>query len=84
LYDGEDFYEFASERIDTKNTHGTGCTTSAAIATGLAQGMDVYEAVRRAKEYITVAIKHSISIGKGHGPTSHIAYLFRPGGGLKE
>ncbi len=80
LYDGGDFHEFTSERIDTKNTHGTGCTTSAAIATGLAQGMDVCEAVKRAKEYITVAIKHSISIGKGHGPTNHMAYLFRKGG----
>ncbi|MBN2538506.1 MAG: bifunctional hydroxymethylpyrimidine kinase/phosphomethylpyrimidine kinase [Deltaproteobacteria bacterium] len=75
LYDGVDFHEFTSERIDTKNTHGTGCTTSAAIATGLAQGMDVYEAVKRAKEYITVAIKYSISIGKGHGPTNHMAYV---------
>lgn len=75
LYDGGDFHEFASERIDTKNTHGTGCTASAAIATGLAQGMDVYEAVKRAKEYITVAIKYSIAIGKGHGPTNHMAYV---------
>ena len=80
LYDGRDFHEFTSERIDTKNTHGTGCTTSAAIATGLAQGMDVFEAVKRAKEYITIAIKHSICIGGGHGPTNHMAYLFRDGG----
>ncbi|MBW2557664.1 MAG: bifunctional hydroxymethylpyrimidine kinase/phosphomethylpyrimidine kinase [Deltaproteobacteria bacterium] len=88
LYDGGNFHEFTSERVDTKNTHGTGCTTSAAIATGLAQGMDVYEAVKRAKEYITEAIKHSLRIGKGHGPTNHMAYLFRNGGmpesGFKE
>jgi len=75
LYDGTDFHQFVSERIDTKNTHGTGCTTSAAIATGLAQGMDVYEAVGRAKEYITAAIRSSFSIGSGHGPTNHMAYV---------
>jgi len=75
LYDGRDFYEFVSERIDTKNTHGTGCTTSAAIATGLAQGMDVYEAVRLAKDYITMAIRYSLCIGGGHGPTNHMAYV---------
>ncbi|MBW2650111.1 MAG: bifunctional hydroxymethylpyrimidine kinase/phosphomethylpyrimidine kinase [Deltaproteobacteria bacterium] len=77
LYDGRDFHEFTSERIDTKNTHGTGCTTSAAIATGLAQGMNVYEAVRRAKDYITMAIKHSLCIGEGHGPTNHMACVLR-------
>jgi len=77
LYDGRDFHELISERIDTKNTHGTGCTISAAIATGLAQGMDVFEAVKRAKNYITMAIKYSLCIGGGHGPTNHMAYLFR-------
>jgi len=86
LYDGRDFHEFISERINTKNTHGTGCTISAAIATGLAQGMDPFEAIKRAKDYITAAIKYSICIGGGHGPTNHMAYLFRDGGmgGLKE
>jgi len=79
LYDGRDFHELISERIDTKNTHGTGCTISAAIATGLAQGMDVFEAVKRAKDYITMAIKYSLCIGGGHGPTNHMAYLFMNG-----
>ncbi len=77
LYDGREFYQFTSERIDTKNTHGTGCTTSAAIATGLAQGMPVYEAVARAKEYITEAIRYSFPVGGGHGPTNHMASIFR-------
>ncbi|MBN2398481.1 MAG: bifunctional hydroxymethylpyrimidine kinase/phosphomethylpyrimidine kinase [Deltaproteobacteria bacterium] len=77
LYDGSAFHRFVSERIDTKNTHGTGCTTSAAIATGLAQGMDVYEAVGRAKEYITAAIRSALPIGGGHGPTDHMAWVFR-------
>ncbi|MDO9515565.1 MAG: bifunctional hydroxymethylpyrimidine kinase/phosphomethylpyrimidine kinase [Syntrophales bacterium] len=77
LYDGTNFHQFVSERVDTKNTHGTGCTTSAAIATGLAQGMNVYEAVSRAKEYITEAIRSSLTIGGGHGPTNHMAGIFR-------
>ncbi len=76
LYDGSVFHRFVSERIDTKNTHGTGCTTSAAIATGLAQGMDVYKAVGRAKEYITAAIRSALPIGGGHGPTNHMAWVF--------
>ncbi len=77
LYDGTGFHRFTSERIDTKNTHGTGCTISAAIATGLAQGMNVYEAVSRAKEYITAAIRAALPIGGGHGPTNHMAWVFR-------
>ena len=80
LYDGRDFHRFTSERIDTKNTHGTGCTTSAAIATGLAQGMDVYEAVSRAKKYITTAIRSALPIGGGHGPTNHMAWVLERGG----
>lgn len=76
LYDGSTFHRFTSERIDTKNTHGTGCTTSAAIATGLAQGMGVYEAAQRAKEYITEAIRLAFSIGGGHGPINHMACVF--------
>ncbi len=84
LYDGTDFHQFVSERIDTKNTHGTGCTISAAIATGLAQGMDVYEAVGRAKEYITAAIRASFSIGSGHGPTNHMAWIFERHTGASE
>jgi hydroxymethylpyrimidine kinase/phosphomethylpyrimidine kinase len=77
LYDGRDYFEFRSERIETQDTHGTGCTISAAIATGLAQGMSVYDAVKRAKEYITTAIRFSLRIGGGHGPTNHMAYVFR-------
>lgn len=76
LYDGSNFHQFSEERIDTKNTHGTGCTTSAAIATGLAQGMDVYAAVGRAKEYITAAIRSALPLGGGHGPTNHMAWVF--------
>jgi hydroxymethylpyrimidine/phosphomethylpyrimidine kinase len=61
------------DRIATRNTHGTGCTLSAAIAAGLARGRGLTEAVRDAKEYITSAIGASdrLSIGNGPGPVHH-------------
>ena len=71
LYDGNDFFEFKSERIDTKNTHGTGCTYSAAICAGLATGLPIMESVGEAKNYISYAIKNSFDLGKGHGPLNH-------------
>ncbi|MBI5843760.1 MAG: bifunctional hydroxymethylpyrimidine kinase/phosphomethylpyrimidine kinase [Deltaproteobacteria bacterium] len=77
LFDGQNFYNFESERINTQNTHGTGCTLSAAIAACLARGMTAPEAVERAKEYVTFAIKNSLGIGHGHGPTHHFAELYR-------
>ncbi len=77
LYDGQKFSELSSERIDTKNTHGTGCTFSAAIATELAKGFSVFEAVKRAKDFITVAIRFSFSMGSGHGPTNPFANIAR-------
>lgn len=79
LFDGERFYTFDAQRIDTKNTHGTGCTYSAAIASNLALGCSMQEAVHRAKEYITTAIRHSLAIGKGHGPTHHFYELYQNG-----
>jgi hydroxymethylpyrimidine/phosphomethylpyrimidine kinase len=75
LFDGKDFYEFIAERIDIKDTHGTGCTYSAAIATYLAKGNGVPEAVRQAKTFITKAIQHGYRIGKGHGPTNPFAHI---------
>ncbi len=71
LYDGKDFYEFTSPRIETKNTHGTGCTYSAAICAGLANGLNAIEAISDAKDYVTEAIKRSFNLGKGHGPLNH-------------
>ena len=62
---------FEAERIETENTHGTGCTYSAAIATQLAHGKGLIDAVRTAKGYITGAIQHALDIGHGHGPTNH-------------
>lgn len=71
LYDGFTYYSVSSDRIDTKNTHGTGCTYSAAIAAELAKGNGLHKAVNKAKHYITCAIRHSLAIGGGVGPTSH-------------
>jgi hydroxymethylpyrimidine/phosphomethylpyrimidine kinase len=71
LFDGRDFSEYAAPRIDTKSTHGTGCTFASAIAAGLAQGLRVEEAVARAKEYVTSALRNATPIGGGHGPVNH-------------
>ena len=77
LFDGRRFYDFSAERIATGDTHGTGCTFSAAIATGLAEGKSVYDAVAAAKKYIQEAIRHAWRIGGGHGPTNHFAPVFQ-------
>ncbi|WP_424244969.1 hydroxymethylpyrimidine/phosphomethylpyrimidine kinase [Elusimicrobium posterum] len=79
LYDGKTFSYYETERIDTKNTHGTGCTFSSAIASNLALGMNIQDAVKKAKDYITTAIKHALPIGKGHGPTNHFYELYKRG-----
>ncbi|NIX15952.1 MAG: bifunctional hydroxymethylpyrimidine kinase/phosphomethylpyrimidine kinase [Candidatus Dadabacteria bacterium] len=71
FYDGTDFYEIATKWIKTKNTHGTGCTYSAAICANLAKGMEVLESVSKAKDYVTSAIEKSFNIGSGHGPLNH-------------
>lgn len=74
LYDGIDFTTFRNTRIQTKNTHGTGCTFSAAITAELAKGSSIHVAVSIAKNYIQAAIEHDLHIGSGHGPTNHWAY----------
>jgi len=71
LFDGSDFYEISTRWINTKNTHGTGCTYSAAICANLAKGLDVIDAVSKAKDYVTGAIEQSFNIGKGNGPLNH-------------
>jgi len=75
LFDGHRYTEFTTERIDTADTHGTGCTYSAAIATGLAKGKPLAETVQEAKAYIQEVIRYAWRIGKGHGPTNHAAPL---------
>jgi hydroxymethylpyrimidine/phosphomethylpyrimidine kinase len=73
LYDGDEFHVFQGKRTVTAHTHGTGCTLSAAIATGLGQGEDLREAVARAIRYVQTAIRLAPGLGKGHGPLSHAA-----------
>ena len=76
LYDGSEFQVFTAPRIDTVNTHGTGCTFASAIAAGLAQGKAVEDAVGQAKDYVTEAIRTSFPIGQGHGPLNHFHRLW--------
>lgn len=73
LVEANSVTRFATTRIDTKNTHGTGCTLSSAIAAGLAKGLPLTDAVRAAKDYVTAAIAASnkLEIGSGHGPVHH-------------
>lgn len=75
LYDGG-FSEFAAVRINSHNTHGTGCTLSSAIAANLALGNDLTNSVKNAKNYVTEAIENSYTIGKGHSPVHHFYKLW--------
>jgi hydroxymethylpyrimidine/phosphomethylpyrimidine kinase len=68
---GAGFEEWTSPRIDTRHTHGTGCTLASAIAAGLAQGMAVAAAVERARNYVQRAIASAPGFGHGHGPLDH-------------
>jgi hydroxymethylpyrimidine/phosphomethylpyrimidine kinase len=76
FYDGRKLLEFTAVRIETTSTHGTGCTFASAIAAGLAQGMALEEAVARAKEYVTEAIRRAFPLGGGHGPLNHFYRLW--------
>ena len=71
LFNGREFTAFSAPRIDSANTHGTGCTFSAAIAAGLARGRPLPEAVRDAKAYVTRAIREGFTPGKGVGVVRH-------------
>lgn len=73
FYDGREFTEFGGERIDTKNTHGTGCIFASAIAANLAHKKTVRESVTAAKQFITAAIRSNLLIGKGYGPANPMA-----------
>jgi hydroxymethylpyrimidine/phosphomethylpyrimidine kinase len=64
-------YQWASERIDTPHTHGTGCTLASAIACGLGEGRNLFESVDRARAYVRSAIRSAPGFGKGHGPIGH-------------
>lgn len=73
LHDGDKMIELPGQRIETKNTHGTGCTLSAAICALLPQLKDIPEATRQAKEYLVAAITQAdrLTVGGGHGPVQH-------------
>ncbi|MGD0201046.1 MAG: bifunctional hydroxymethylpyrimidine kinase/phosphomethylpyrimidine kinase [Bryobacteraceae bacterium] len=73
LFDGHDWQEFPAPRIQTRHTHGTGCTYSAAITAELARGADLHLAVARAKAFITEAIRTAPGLGHGAGPVNHHA-----------
>ncbi|PKN36139.1 MAG: bifunctional hydroxymethylpyrimidine kinase/phosphomethylpyrimidine kinase [Deltaproteobacteria bacterium HGW-Deltaproteobacteria-19] len=83
LYENGKCRLFRSPRIETTDTHGTGCTFSAALAVGLSKGDSVEEAVSEAKRYVTSAIRHSFRLGSGHGPTNHLAPLIEKLDGKK-
>lgn len=75
LYDGKELVPYRAPRVETVNTHGTGCTLSAAITAYLALGREAPEAVAGAKQYISAALRHAYPLGKGHGPVNHLFAL---------
>ncbi|MGD7024185.1 bifunctional hydroxymethylpyrimidine kinase/phosphomethylpyrimidine kinase [Rossellomorea vietnamensis] len=74
FYDGTRFSLYSGPRIRTKNTHGTGCTFSAALTAELAKGKSLADSIHTAKRFIQAAIEQDLHIGEGHGPTNHWAY----------
>ncbi|WP_350227782.1 bifunctional hydroxymethylpyrimidine kinase/phosphomethylpyrimidine kinase [Neptuniibacter halophilus] len=80
LFDGTAFQLFETPRIETQNTHGTGCTLASAITALLARGFSELEAVTQAKGYITAAIAHAdqLNVGAGHGPVNHFHGFWQP------
>jgi hydroxymethylpyrimidine/phosphomethylpyrimidine kinase len=70
FFDGQNLVWLEAERVATENTHGSGCAFSAAIAAGLARGLDTLQAVEEAKVFITGAIQSSLEVGRGHGPVN--------------
>lgn len=71
LFDGRNFHEFRTARIESAHTHGTGCTFASAVAAGLALGRDLPDAAARAQQYVAGAIAHAPGIGHGRGPLNH-------------
>lgn len=70
-FDGSRFETLQTSTVETHNTHGTGCTLSAAIAANLALGKDPFSAVKAAKDYVTTALAHAFDLGQGQGPIGH-------------
>jgi hydroxymethylpyrimidine/phosphomethylpyrimidine kinase len=82
VYDGSSFGELSADRIETENTHGTGCTFSAAIAANLALGFGPLESIARAKLYLTEALRTSYRVGGGHSPVNHL-FALEPAGSAR-
>ena len=78
LYDGQEFREYTATRVDTTNSHGTGCTFASAIAAALAKGESVRVAVAMAKAYVTKALQSAYPVGQGHGPVHHFFRYWQP------
>ena len=76
LFDGKKEFIFSVKKQMTKNTHGTGCTYSAALTALLALGYETSAAVKIVRQYMDLVIQHSLSLGKGFGPTNHLAPIF--------
>ena len=72
LFNGKEFQAFVRPRVDTQNTHGTGCSLASAIAAGLARGSRLDEAVEMAKTFVFHGIEEGLEIGRGHGPLNHM------------
>lgn len=86
LYDGKEFTVYPGKKVDTKNTHGTGCTLSSALAAFLAKGLTLKEAVKEAKTYMQGAIERAAydSVGHGNGPVHHFWFYGDAWGKLPE
>lgn len=75
FYNGVDFIIFEGTRINTKNTHGTGCALSSAISANLVKGHSLQKSIQKAKDYIENAIRYSLEIGEGVGPVNHFYFI---------
>lgn len=79
-FDGWRLETLTTTKVETTNTHGTGCTLAAAIAANLALGKDLFSAVQLAKNYVTTALKYSLTIGQGQGPVGHFFPIWQKAG----
>ena len=80
MFDGQKLHYFKGKRVESTSTHGTGCSLSSAIASDLANGMSLVDAVAEAKQYVYEGIAHAEPIGKGHGPIHHFYELYKKAG----
>jgi hydroxymethylpyrimidine/phosphomethylpyrimidine kinase len=81
FFDGHIFHELRVARVESRHTHGTGCTYASAITAGLALGHELPDAAARAQSYVAGAIRHAPGLGHGRGPLDH--FWERPAGSLR-